>query len=86
MPGMVDSTAETFADIVCADPEWVDAEFWAIVGGSDAVPAAIDASLPGGSRGVEDAHETGLPDARGAVHPADSPIRSPPSRGVSTPA
>lgn len=86
MPGMVDSTAEIFADIICADPEWVDGEFWAIVGGSDDIPAAIDASLPARSRGVEDADETGLPDARGALHRTDSPIRSPPTRGVNTPA
>ena len=82
MPGMVDSIAEAFADIICADPEWVDGEFWAIVGGSGDIPAASDASLPGRSRGVVGVHETGLPDARGALRRADSPIRSPPFRGV----
>lgn len=86
MPGMVDSTAEAFADIICADPDWVDGEFWAIVGGSDEMTATSDASLPGRARGVAGVHETGLPNARGALHPTDSPIRSPPSRGVSTPA
>lgn len=77
---MVDATAEAFADIICADPEWVDGEFWAIVGGSEEMPPAGDASLPGRSGGVVGAQETGLRNARGAVRRSDSPIRSPPFR------
>jgi hypothetical protein len=30
---VVDGTAEVFADILCSDPEWVDAEFEQIVSG-----------------------------------------------------
>lgn len=31
--GVADPTSEVFADILCSDPEWVDAEFEQIVSG-----------------------------------------------------
>jgi hypothetical protein len=43
----VDRTAEVFADILCSDPEWVDAEFEEIVSGfwKAPTPTSTTASL-----------------------------------------
>lgn len=40
----VDRTAEVFADILCSDPEWVDAEFEEIVSGLWETPTSTTAS------------------------------------------
>lgn len=40
----VDRTADVFADILCSDPEWVDAEFEEIVSGFWETPTSTTAS------------------------------------------
>jgi hypothetical protein len=40
----VDRTAEVFADILCSDPEWVDAEFEEIVSGFWETPTSTTES------------------------------------------
>jgi hypothetical protein len=46
----VDRTAEVFADILCSDPEWVDAEFEEIVSGFWKTPTPTPTSTTASPR------------------------------------
>lgn len=79
-PSEVDRTGEVFADIVCSDPDWVDAEFEAIISGFWDRPTPT--SAPAGPR------ITGATDGEGSIvavqaagarpRSSRSTIRSPP--------
>lgn len=75
----IDTTADVFAEIVCSDPEWVDAEFEQIISGFwDATVSTGSVTPPPTAESWTEGSESREPVARGWSSRVDATVRSPP--------